>query len=533
MGKKRREGIAVLTSGGDAQGMNPAVRAIVRSAIKRGFAPYGIYEGYQGLVDGDQYIRPLHWNSVGGILHRGGTVLGSARSQDFRQKEGRIRAAYHLVSKDIRNLIVIGGDGSLTGANEFRSEWPELLEILETRGLIDGETRERNRNLKLVGLVGSIDNDMFGSDMTIGADSALHRITAAIDSITSTASSHQRAFVVEVMGRNCGYLALMSALASGAQWVLIPENPPSIDNWEDRMVEVMKEGREAGRRFSLAVVAEGARDRFGEPITSDYVVQVLKERLTEDTRLTILGHVQRGGSPSAFDRYSSTMQGYEAVETLLKMRPEDPALLIGMREHRVVASPLMECVHQTRSLKGIIDNKNFSKAMELRGGSFTDSFDTFKTMLSALPRNPVEEARRLHIAVLHAGPPSPGMNAAIRAAVRIGLDNGHVMYGIRNGFQGLTENNIDSMTWTSVDGWASQGGAELGTNRYKPVEEDLPGIAHHLRQKDIDALLMVGGWDGYEACHFLYSRRNEYPEFNIPIICLPASINNNLPASEI
>jgi len=530
---KEKQGLAVLTSGGDAQGMNAALRAIVRTALKRGLVPYGIYEGYQGLVDGEDYIRRLNWSSVGGIIHKGGTVLGSARSRDFREKEGRIRAAYHLVRKNINHLIVIGGDGSLSGANEFRSEWPELLDILLSRGLIDETTKDRNKALKLVGLVGSIDNDMFGSDMTIGADSALHRITEAIDAITSTASSHQRAFVVEVMGRNCGYLALMSALASGAQWVLIPEHPPEVDNWEDRMVEVMKEGRDAGRRFGIAVIAEGARDRKGNPISSDYVVKVLKERFTEDTRLTILGHVQRGGNPSSFDRYFSTLQGYEAVETILKMKVEDPALLIGMRKHHVVHSPLMECVRQTRSLAGIIGEKKYSEAMKMRGGSFADSYDTFKTMISALPRNSLRNQKKLRIAVMHGGPPAPGMNTAVRAAVRIGIDNGHTMYGIENGFQGLIENKLSVMNWMSVDGWASQGGSELGTNRVCPTENELPLIADTMKEHQIDGILMIGGWDGYRNAHYLYSKRDAYPEFSIPFLCLPASINNNLPGSEL
>src|SRR6056297_3024769 len=527
------KGVAVLTSGGDAQGMNAAVRAIVRTAIKWGFVPYAVYEGYQGLVDGGDCIQQLDSSSVGGILHRGGTVLGSARSKDFREREGLLKGARNLVERDITNLIVIGGDGSLSGANEFRSLWPEMLDELVERGEITEEARERNRHLKLVGLVGSIDNDMFGSDMTIGADSALHRITEAIDAITSTASSHQRAFVIEVMGRNCGYLALMSALATGAQWVLIPENPPDIDNWEERMVEVMKEGRDAGRRYGIAVVAEGARDREGNTITAEHVVNVLKEKLTPDTRLTILGHVQRGGSPSAFDRYMSTMQGYKAVETISKMKAEDPAQLIGMRKNSNVASPLMDCVHETRSIKDIIEKKEYAKAMKMRGGSFSDSYDTFKTLISALPRNPVGEEKRLRLAVLHGGPPAPGMNTAVRAAVRIGLDNGHQMYGVHNGFEGLIDGSITEMHWMSVDGWASQGGSELGTNRRIPTEEELPLVAQHLKAKKINGLLMIGGWDGYIAAHVLHSRRKEFPEFNIPIICLPATINNNLPGSEL
>jgi len=295
----------------------------------------------------------------------------------------------------------------------------------------------------------------------------------------------------------------------------------------------MKEGRDAGRRYGIAVVAEGARDREGNTITAEHVVNVLKEKLTPDTRLTILGHVQRGGSPSAFDRYMSTMQGYKAVETISKMKAEDPAQLIGMRKNSNVASPLMDCVHETRSIKDIIEKKEYAKAMKMRGGSFSDSYDTFKTLISALPRNPVKEADRLRIGVLHGGPPSPGMNTAVRAAVRIGLDNGHQMYGIHNGFEGLIEGTISRMEWMSVDGWASQGGSELGTNRRIPTEEELPLVAQHLKAKKINGLLMIGGWDGYIAAHVLHSRRKEFPEFNIPIICLPATINNNLPGSEL
>ncbi|MFW6343681.1 MAG: 6-phosphofructokinase [Sediminispirochaetaceae bacterium] len=533
MKNEQGAGLAVLTSGGDAQGMNAAVRSVIRTAISRGFTAYAVYEGYQGLLEGGEKIKKAQWDSVGGILHRGGTVLGSARSKEFRTKEGRYRAAYNLVQRDITHLVVIGGDGSLTGAHEFRKEWGEHLDKLEAEGKINSKQRKRNNKLKLVGLIGSIDNDMFGSDMTIGADSALHRITEAIDAITSTATSHQRAFVVEVMGRNCGYLALMSALATGSQWVLIPENPPPFDNWEDKMIEVMKEGREAGRRYSIAVVAEGARDRYGNPISSEYVVNVLKERLTEDTRLTILGHVQRGGAPSAFDRYLSTSQGYVAVDTLLEMGPDDPPQVIGLRKNRMTASVLMDSVQKTRSIKDIIDRKEYDKAMEMRGGSFSDHYDTFRTMITALPQHLAEEGEHKTFAVLHGGSPAPGMNNAVRAAVRIGIDHGDTMYGVENGFQGLIEGSFLPMDWMSVDGWAPRGGSELGTNRIKPQEEDFPKIAAQLKKHGIDGLLVIGGWDGYTAAYSLYNKRREFPEFNIPIMCLPATINNNLPASEL
>ena len=201
--------IGVLTSGGDAQGMNAALRAVVRAGLDQGAEVYAIYEGYQGLITGGDLIRPFGWNDVGGILQSGGTVIGTARSAAFRTREGRLQAARNLIQRGIAGLVVIGGDGSLTGADLLRAEWPELVQQLLASGQLEGEQAAAQPHLAIVGLVGSIDNDMWGTDITIGADSALHRITYAVDCISSTAASHQRSFVVEVMGRNSGYLALM------------------------------------------------------------------------------------------------------------------------------------------------------------------------------------------------------------------------------------------------------------------------------------------------------------------------------------
>jgi 6-phosphofructokinase 1 len=260
--------IGVLTSGGDAQGMNAALRAVVRAALGRGASVYGIYEGYKGLILGGDSIKKMAWGDVGGILQKGGTIIGTARSKEFQTREGRLTAAQNLLERGIGGLVVIGGDGSLTGASIFREEWPGLVaELLETKR-ITPEVAKRVETLAITGLVGSIDNDMFGTDMTIGADSALHRITEAMDALSSTAASHQRAFIVEVMGRHCGYLALMSTISGGGDWVLIPENPPA-DGWETAMCNALKAGRKAGRRDSIVVVAEGARDRHGKPITSE------------------------------------------------------------------------------------------------------------------------------------------------------------------------------------------------------------------------------------------------------------------------
>ena len=523
--------IGVMTSGGDAQGMNAAVRAVVRTAIRQGIAVHAIYEGYQGMVDGGDRIRPLAWDDVGSILHRGGTVIGTARCPAFREREGRRRAARNLLQSGIDRLVIIGGDGSLTGANTFRQEWPELLAELVQMGEIDEATARDHAALMIVGLVGSIDNDMVGTDMTIGADSALHRITEAIDALTSTAASHQRSFVVEVMGRHCGYLALTSAIAGGTDYVLIPENPPPV-GWEDRMCEMLRHGRAAGRRDSIVVVAEGATDQEGHPISADYVRQVLEERLGEDTRVTILGHVQRGGTPSVYDRWMSTLVGHAAVEELLAATPDSEPQLIGVRYNRIHRAPLMQCVEKTRAVAMMIAENNYAKAMEFRGGSFTAMFDIFKKMAEALPSvTPPAQPRR--IAILHGAGLAPGMNTAARAAVRLGRDHGHVMLGVRGSFEGLIHGKIEELNWGDVEGWTALGGAELGSTRHVPTTEQLYAVARTLETHQVDGLLVIGGWKAYQAIYKIYSERDRYPAFKIPMICLPATIDNNLPGSEL
>ena len=533
MSTQHTKSIGILTSGGDAQGMNAAVRAVVRTALNQGVDVYAIYEGYQGMVDGGDRIRKMTWDSVGGILQRGGTVIGTARCQAFRTREGRRQAACNLIKCGIDSLVVIGGDGSLTGANLFRQEWSELLAELAAAGQLTKKQAAQYPYLKIVGLVGSIDNDMFGTDMTIGADTALHRIVEAIDAITSTAASHQRTFVIEVMGRHCGYLALMSAIATGANWVLIPESPPDVDDWEERMCHVLKAGRQAGRRHSIVVVAEGAQDRRGRPITSDDVKKILEERLGEDTRVTILGHVQRGGSPTAFDRYLSTLLGYTAVEQILATKPEDEPQLIGIRDNRIIHSPLMDCVQQTQSIAQVIAKHDYEKAMEMRGGSFREAFHTLRTVVRAVPHPPAPGQKRLRLAVIHSGALAPGMNAAVRAAARIGIDKGHIVLGVKNGFYGLIDGDIEELDWMSMSGMAPRGGAELGTNRKIPSGSDFYAIARQLEKHKINGLLMIGGWPGYQSLYQMYTKRGDFPAFNIPMICLPATINNNLPGSEL
>jgi 6-phosphofructokinase len=232
--------IAVMTSGGDSPGMNAAVRAVVRMSLHMGCDAFCVYEGYEGLVQGGSFIRQMQWNDVRGYLGEGGTLIGTARCMAFYERPGRLTAAKNMVLSGIDALIICGGDGSLTGADRFRDEWPSLIEELVSKGELSESQVAPYKHLNIVGLVGSIDNDLAGTDATIGCYSALARICEMVDYVEATASSHSRAFVVEVMGRHCGWLALMAGVATGADFVFIPERPREHDWQEDMKVVVRR-----------------------------------------------------------------------------------------------------------------------------------------------------------------------------------------------------------------------------------------------------------------------------------------------------
>ncbi|HHW82292.1 MAG TPA: 6-phosphofructokinase, partial [Actinomycetales bacterium] len=349
--------------------MNAAVRAVIRGALVNGAEPYAIYEGWQGAIDGGDRVKRMEWEDASSIIDKGGTIIGTARSDDFREWWGMKKALKNLLDHGIDRVVVIGGDGSLAGADEFRREWPKMLAELVEEGEVTQETADAHPELFLIGLAGSIDNDLVGTDTTIGTDTALARILAAIDQISSTAASHQRTFILEVMGRNCGYLALMSAMAGGCDYVLIPEMPPA-DGWEEEMIAKLEMGREAGRRESMIIVAEGAADRQGNKIDARRVAEALKERAGIEARITILGHVQRGGTPTAFDRWMSTVLGYGAAQELIAAQPGTPAYILGVRRNRVARLPLVETIQTTRAVRTAVQEGRYEDAVASRGHGF-------------------------------------------------------------------------------------------------------------------------------------------------------------------
>ncbi|OCT95824.1 ATP-dependent 6-phosphofructokinase, muscle type isoform X1 [Xenopus laevis] len=519
--------IAVLTSGGDAQGMNAAVRAVVRVGIYTGAKVYFVHEGYQGLVDGADNIKEASWESVSMMLQLGGTVIGSARCQDFRGREGRLKAACNLVKKGITNLCVIGGDGSLTGADTFRLEWSGLLGDLVKAGRITADEAKKSSYLNIVGLVGSIDNDFCGTDMTIGTDSALHRIMEIVDAITTTAQSHQRTFVLEVMGRHCGYLALVTGLACGADWIFIPESPPE-ENWEEHLCRRLSETRGRGSRLNIIIVAEGAIDVLGKPITSDLIKDLVVKRLGYDTRVTVLGHVQRGGTPSAFDRILGSRMGVEAVMALLEGTPDTPACVVSLSGNQAVRLPLMECVQVTKEVTQAMNEKKFAEALKLRGRSFENNWKVYRTLAHVKPQS---TKSGYNLAVLNVGAPAAGMNAAVRSTVRIGIIQGHRMFAVHDGFEGLAKGQIEEIGWSGVGGWTGQGGSHLGTKRTLP-KKYLEEISNNISSYNIHGLIIIGGFEAFTGSLELMEGRCKYEELCIPIVVIPATVSNNVPGSD-
>ncbi|KAI1772703.1 6-phosphofructokinase [Hypoxylon cercidicola] len=534
--------IAVMTSGGDSPGMNAVVRAVVRMAIHVGCDPYCVYEGYEGLVQGGNFIRKMEWNDVRGYLSEGGTLIGTARCMAFYERPGRLTAAKNMILNGIDALIICGGDGSLTGADKFRAEWPSLLEELVSTGQLNGKQTEPYRHLNIVGLVGSIDNDLSGTDATIGAYSALARICEMVDYIEATASSHSRAFVIEVMGRHCGWLALMAGVATGADFIFIPEKPRE-DNWREEMCQIIQKHRGWGKRKTIVIIAEGALDRHGTKITPEMVKDLLadKQGLALDTRITTLGHVQRGGTATAYDRMLATLQGVEAVKAVLEATPETETCFIAITENKIVRKPLMAAVRETKQVAKAIEAQDFDQAMSLRDTEFSDQYKSYMmTTTMGLDQDiHLEDSKKMRIGFINVGAPAGGMNAAIRAGVAYCRSRGHEPIAIHNGFAGFARHHGDkplgavrNFDWLEVDGWASKGGSEIGTNRELPEESGIELMAQLIEKYKFDALFLIGGFEAFHSVSQLRKARSRFPSLCIPMTLLPATISNNVPGTE-
>ncbi|EJT70421.1 6-phosphofructokinase [Gaeumannomyces tritici R3-111a-1] len=539
--------IAVMTSGGDAPGMNAAVRAVVRMAIHMGCDAYCVYRGYEGLVRGGDDIKKTSWEDVRNYLATAGTQILTARCMAFYERPGRLIAAKNMVLNGIDALIICGGDGSLTGADKFRAEWPSLLDELVQKGELSTKQVQPYRHLNIVGLVGSIDNDLSGTDATIGCYTALMSICECIEKIDSTAESHERAFVVEVMGRHCGWLALMAAIATGADFVFIPEKPRD-NNWKEEMCAIIQKNREIGTKKTIVIIAEGAHDRHGRKITAHEVHELLadEEGLGLDTRTSVLGHLQRGGKAVAYDRMLATLQGVEAVKAVLEATPETPTCVIAMSENQIIRKNLMEAVQDTKKVADAIKAQDFDLALSLRDVEFAEQYKSYM-MLTSVNLNKsllLPKEKQMRIGFINVGAPAGGMNAATRAGVAYCMSRGHEAVKIENGFAGFArhhgdvgdkgnyEGSVKGFDWFQVDKWGTLGGSEIGTNRELPSESGMEHIANLVGKYKLDAMFIVGGFEAFRAVSELRQARDKYPSLCIPFALLPATVSNNVPGTE-
>ncbi|XP_025190972.1 ATP-dependent 6-phosphofructokinase-like, partial [Melanaphis sacchari] len=519
--------LAVLTSGGDSQGMNAAVRSVVRVSIQLGVNVYFVKEGYYGLIEGNEFITKANWYDVSFTLNLGGTIIGTKRCMEFMTKEGRMKATKNMISLGIANLVVIGGDGSLSGANIFREEWPSYIDELLKKGEIDEETSKEFDHLNLVGIVGSIDNDFSGTDMTIGADTALHRILEAIDSIVSTAFSHQRTFIMEVMGRNCGYLAVKSALMCEADYLFIREWPQKLD-WPDKLCKNVQRARKYGKRLNIIIISEGAVDINGTAITSEMVKNVLVDRLQQDARVTVLGHVQRGGSPSAFDRILASRMGAHAVVCLLEATKTSEPKVVCLNANTIEHQSLMKCVKNTLEISKAIEQKDFDKALKLRGQSFGQNLVTYKQMIH---KEIINLDGKVTL-ILNIGGSSNGINALMYSIVRASIASKHRVIGAKFSIDGFIKGEVIELQWSSVIGWLNQGGVKLGITRTVPDEEMMKKVAMQMKNLNISSCIIAGGTEALKTGIMMYDYRKKYKEFCIPLVVVPVTYSNNIPGTD-
>jgi 6-phosphofructokinase 1 len=468
--------IAVMTSGGDAPGMNAAVRAVVRAALNRGWEVYGIKDAYLGLVEGGEYILPLDWVDVSWNFGEGGTFLGSARYSDLKgdtvkSRELKERALLNLNALGISGLVIIGGDGSLTGGYEL---FTFLKQNMHMRPEFE------NMELSIVGVPATIDNDIAGTDTSIGVDTTLSTIVECVDKLRDTAASHRRVIIVEVMGRLRGYLAVMSGLATGADRVFIPEEIISQGEL-NRMLRVLKESFAHGQKAGIIFRSEGTV--FSTTFLKETIAVLLEPR--REVRETVLGHLQRGGRPTAFEE---------------EVLPEPQ--MVGLSDNKIKSIPLV------RSLAEM-------KASAFREELSVNAQNAFQ-LSRRLEAPPSQKLKRTRIAILTDGNNVSGMNMAIRAIARLAINQGLEVKGIKGGFSGLCEGSESILN------------LEWGMLEMKSTidEKDALTIRNRIRDLKIDGIITIGNKKTYQ-----YSNKLSHM-IKIPVVSIPAALSCNLPGTD-
>lgn len=497
--------IAVLTSGGDAPGMNAAVKGVVRTALNNGIEIFGVRDAYKGLVQGGDAIFPLDWDDVSLFFREGGTLLGSAR---YTEIKGGSNKALELKDKILMNLqdlgisglIVIGGDGSLTGAYELYSH-------LSKKEILHPEFKDMD--LSVVGVPGSIDNDIAFTDMSIGADTTLNTIIECIDKLRDTAASHKRVIIVEVMGRLRGYLATMSGLATGADRILIREEDINRDHLEE-VLTLLQDSFAFGQKAGIIVRSEGAI--FSTRYLKETIDVLLEPK--REVRETVLGHLQRGGAPTSFERVLGLRMGSKAVEVLQK----------DISEPKMVS--LNNNIIRIKPLKAVLD-KIGSRFFQENLSVNTNHAFTLSQRLEHTPKK-IKQGRK--IAILSDGENISGMNMAIRAVGRLAINEGVDVIGIKGGYEGLAIGlpNVLKLDWSMLEmkGILLRTGTLLGVSSTWDFEKYLSEIKKNVAVLNLDGMIVVGNSETFQITHKISQM------IGLPIVGIPASLNCDIQGTD-
>lgn len=504
---KNPKKVAILTSGGDAPGMNAAIRGAVRAALNKGWEIYGIRDGYRGLMEGGDMIFPLDWVDVSWNFREGGTFLGSARCPELKENTTRAhklkeQALMNLYRHNIAGLVIVGGDGSLTGGYA-------LYSFLQNREYSNPALKQME--LSIVGIPGSIDNDIAYTDMSIGVDTTLNTIVECIDKLRDTATSHRRIIIVEVMGRRRGYLAVMSGLATGADRIFIREERVSQDEL-NTMLLVLQKSFGLGQKAGIIVRAEGA------PISTTFLKETIAVLLEpkREVRETVLGHLQRGGTPTVFERTLATRMGVRAIQLLDNISQEPQ--LVRLNAKKISSAPLV---------KSLTKIKTPAFQEEVSANTKTALYLSKK-----LEMPPEEKSRGMCIGLLTDGTNVSGMNMAIRAVARLALNRGIAVKGIKGGFSGLSKGpeSVVNLQWSMLEmkSILRRAGTLLGVSSsgFPPDEKEYGTIKKQVRQLKIDGLIVIGNTTAYRAAHRLSAL------INTPVVGIPAAAHCNLPETD-
>ncbi|XP_059144589.1 ATP-dependent 6-phosphofructokinase-like [Physella acuta] len=527
--------LAVFTAGDDSQGMNAAIRAVVRMAHYLGCTVMYIKQGFKGMVAGGDNFTEASWISTEDIAGVGGTILKTCKCPEFVERATRMKAAKNLIENGIQNIVAIGGDGTLKGVHSLQKEWQSIIRSLDDKNLVDKSLLHKYKSLRVVGIVSSIVNDVCGTDMAIGANSAIHKILEATDAIATSASSTRAAFVIEVMGKTSGYLALAAAVACDASMVFLPEWPPQGD-WREELYSKVRDDHLMGVECIIIFVSEGATDRFGKPITSSDVCCVLTEKLNINCQATVLGHVQCGGVPSAYDRVIAARMGAEAVVALKGLTDEHGSCVIGINGNEISHMSMEKCLETNDLLEHHLVDKNFMEAVRLRGRHFQSLLSSY-VLLHSMRSNPgiidLPLSRDRTVAVIQVGKACVGQCLIIKSFVGFCQSRGFSVLAIKDGFEGLLKGTVVRLCWDVVKHWSSRVNDCLGSCRYPAAHYGLENIDAAIQNLGLCGLLLVGSFPAFESLYQMYEKVGTYRNFGIPMCMVPVTIMNNIPGCEI